>query len=65
MIAANLIILAFMLEPAESITQEPWDYITPFEFIEPRTLEQIEMEIEREIYRKQFRILEAKPDAKR
>jgi hypothetical protein len=64
-IAANLIILAFMLEPAESILETPWDYVTPYEFIEPRTLEQIEMEIERDRIRKQFRILEAKPDAKR
>lgn len=61
MIAANLIILAFMLEPAESITQEPWNYVDEFELIEPRTLEQIEMDIERDRIRKQFRILEAKP----
>lgn len=61
MIAANLIILAFMLEPAEPITEQPWNYLDSFEWIEPRSLEEIEKDLER----RNIRILEAKPDAKR
>lgn len=58
MIAANLIILAFMLEPAESITQEPWDFVTPWEEIEPKSFE----EIERELKKRSIRILEKRDD---
>jgi hypothetical protein len=58
MISPAIIIIALMLEPAEAITQEPWDFIQPFEFIEPRTLEQIELELDRERKKQQFRVME-------
>ena len=53
-----LIIIALLTEPGESILEIPWDYVQEYEFIEPKSLEQIERELER----KRYRIMEARPD---
>jgi hypothetical protein len=53
-----IVILALYLEPVGPITEEPWDYIQGIEEIDVRSLE----ELERELDRKKFRILEANPN---
>jgi len=49
-----IIIIALYLEPVGSITEQPWDFVEELEFIDPKSLE----EIERELQRKKYRILE-------
>lgn len=53
-----LIIMAFLTEPFEPITQEPWNYVDEIETFDAKDFEQIERELERKLYR----ILEANPN---
>ena len=53
-----VLILALLLEPAEPITDEPWDHVTPFEFIEEMPLDEIERKLRHEELRERYRILE-------
>jgi len=53
-----IIILALYLEPIGSILETPYDFVEGIEEIDVRSLE----ELERELDRKKFRILEANPN---
>jgi hypothetical protein len=53
-----VIILALYLEPIGSILETPYDFVEGIEEIDVRSLE----ELERELDRKKYRILEANPN---
>jgi hypothetical protein len=53
-----IFILALYLEPIGSILETPYDFVEGIEEIDVRSLE----ELERELDRKKFRILEANPN---
>jgi len=53
-----IFILALYLEPIGSILETPYDFVEGIEEIDVRSLE----DLERELDRKKFRILEANPN---
>jgi cell shape-determining protein MreC len=53
-----IFILALYLEPIGSILENPYDFVEGIEEIDVKSLE----ELERELDRKKFRILEANPN---
>jgi len=53
-----IFILALYLEPIGSILETPYDFVEGIEEIDVKSLE----ELERELDRKKFRILEANPN---
>jgi len=51
-------IIALHLEPVGTITEEPWDFLTPVEIIDIRPLE----DLERDLKRRNLRILQTQPE---